>query len=140
MFNIWMAHFPNSDTSTMIDWNLLKIPLAVFIGGGLGSVARWGVSHLLGDYSWAKPFPWPTFLINVLGSLILGILAVVTEHRPGWYALLGLGFCGGFTTFSTFSVETVRLLEKSPMAAVGYAVASVLSGVFGAWLGLKFFR
>ena len=125
----------------MPEWTALKYPLAVFLGGGLGAVARWGVNRSFAGSAWAEPFPWPTFLINVLGSFFLGILAVVARDRPGWYALLGTGFCGGFTTFSTFSVELLKLLDDDrPAAAAGYAFGSVLAALLGAWLGVRLLK
>ena len=93
----------------MPDWSLpFCHPALVFFGGGAGAVCRFLIGRWL-----AVPggFPWATFGINVAGSFFLGLLAVLCKDRPGLLALLGAGFCGGFTTFSTFSLETLRMLE-----------------------------
>jgi protein CrcB len=82
-----------------------------------------------------------TFAINAAGSFVLGMVAVLCHNRPGWFLLLGTGFCGGFTTFSTFSVEALSLFEKDrPGAAIGYMIGSVVAGILGAWAGLKLAR
>ncbi len=115
--------------------------LIVMVGGGLGANARYWLGVGFKDRGWTDHFPWHTFGINVVGSFVLGLVAVAYGHRPAWYHLLGVGLCGGFTTFSTFSVETLLLLEKNRgLAAAGYAVGSVLAGLFGAWCGMKLAR
>ena len=120
----------------MPDWLLpFRDPLLAFLGGGTGTVARFQIGRWL-----AVPggFPWATFGINVVGSFLLGLLVILLKDRPGWLVLLGAGFCGGFTTFSAFSVETLRLLEAEEYAgAGGYVLGSVVAGVAGAWLGLQ---
>ena len=121
----------------MPDW------LVVVLGGGAGALARYAVGH------WASArypqalldFPWHTFGINVLGSFVLGLVAVWCRDRPTWFLLLGTGFCGGFTTFSTFSVELLTLLEKDrPAAAAAYAGGSVAAGLLGAALAVRLAR
>lgn len=117
----------------MPDW---KYPVLVFVGGGVGSTVRYLLGRWVADASWAKEFPWVTFAINAVGSFALGVLAVACANRPGWRALLGVGVCGGFTTFSTFSVETLHLIQAGrPWAAGGYVGGSVLAGLAGAWAG-----
>ncbi|MGL6076375.1 MAG: fluoride efflux transporter CrcB [Fimbriiglobus sp.] len=114
---------------TLTEW------LCVFAGGGTGAIFRAWVSRWL-----AQPdgFPWATLAINVLGSAFLGVLTVLCKDRPTWFLLLGTGFCGGFTTFSTFSVELVRLLESGHwLSALGYAGGSVLAGVLAAYVAIK---
>lgn len=84
-------------------------------------------------------FPWGTFTVNVVGSLLLGIVMAATRD-PAWRSLLAVGFCGGLTTYSTFSFETLRLVEDG---STGYAAANVLGSVaagvvavaLGLWLG-----
>jgi len=118
----------------MPDW------LAVLLGGGAGALARYAVGH------WASvrypdallSFPWHTFGINVVGSFVLGLVAVWCKERPTWFFLVGTGVCGGFTTFSTFSLETLELIQEGrPWTAAAYACGSVVAGVLGAWLALK---
>src|SRR5215208_6324214 len=89
------------------------IPLLVFIGAGLGGVARYGIATLI-HHDGATVFPWSTLIVNVTGSLVLGFLYVLVEGNaasPQWRALLGIGFCGGYTTFSAFSYESLRLVQ-----------------------------
>ncbi|MCB0519708.1 MAG: fluoride efflux transporter CrcB [Lewinellaceae bacterium] len=85
--------------------------ILVFIGGGLGSICRFGIGHLLAGYRFQ--YPWATFAANVVSCFILGILfALSTKGRiSGQMAvMLMAGFCGGFSTFSTFTNETFQLL------------------------------
>ena len=105
----------------------------ISVGGALGAVLRYGVGQLLGKTS----FPWATLLVNALGSGILGAVVFgVTD--TGTLLLVSVGFCGAFTTFSSFSFETVRLWERGEplqagLNAGGNLVVSLLA--FGtAWL------
>jgi CrcB protein len=123
---------------TLGDVLTFKSVLLLSAGGATGTVLRYAVAEWFKLREWVEHFPWHTFTINVLGSFVLGVFAVICSQRPGWLLLLGTGFCGGFTTFSTFSVETLVLLEKDrPAAAAGYAIGSVVAGLFGAWAGVK---
>lgn len=114
---------------------------AVAVGGVVGSLARLGLSVAVPHPS-AGAWPWATFATNLLGCLLLGVLLDWVDHRaPEWKALhprrtrllrplLASGVLGGFTTFSTFSVETYGLLDAGALGAgVGYAVSSVVLGV-----------
>jgi len=94
--------------------------------------------HTGRQQGWSNYFPWPTLSINVLGSFALGVLAVLCRERPAALLLLGTGVCGGFTTFSTFSLEAIVLIqEKRWLAVAGYATGSVVAAVLGAMAGLK---
>lgn len=102
--------------------------LFLAIGGAFGAIAR----HQTGAFILAHnkhKFPLGTFLINIMGSMILGILCGL--HLSGnSYSLLGDGFCGAFTTFSTFSVETVQLIRgRSRKKAAAFIVLSVAIGI-----------
>jgi CrcB protein len=118
----------------------------IFLGAALGTTAR---SLLEGAFP-AGPgaFPWTTLWINVCGSLLLGMLleAIAESGRDaGWRRGLrlglGTGVLGGFTTYSTFSVETVLLLRSGHwLLALGYALASVVPGVLAAMLGVRLVR
>ncbi len=113
--------------------------LFVFLGGGLGSICRFGLGHLTAGYRWQ--FPWATFAANVLACLLLG--ALVSLNMKGRLSgqlpvLLMAGFCGGFSTFSTFSNETVQMLLAEQWAkAVVYVLTSVLLCLVAVYIGLK---
>jgi CrcB protein len=104
----------------------------VLLGGAIGAPMRY-LTDLFIQSRHDSVFPWGTFTVNILGSLILGITAaLVTElGPPAWVlAFIGTGFCGALTTFSTFGFETVRLLEEgSVLTAVANCVASLVVGL-----------
>jgi len=113
--------------------------IAVFVGGGLGSLARYLFYLYL-----SKPtdiFPWPTFMANLFSSLILGvILASMAQADKSnlWYLLLATGFCGGFSTFSTFSAENFQLfLSGSPGMALLNIFANVVVCLLAIWIGFR---
>lgn len=110
-------------------------------GGAAGSMARYGVSYIISKYV-DHPFPFATLAINVVGSLIIGLLfGVLSRHQmqQGTYLLLASGFCGGFTTFSTFALENVNLMQKGQsFTALLYIGISIILGLMlckvGIWL------
>ena len=120
--------------------------LAVAVGGAVGSVVRFGLAVWFKERGWSATFPWGTFVINVTGSFLLAVFAVwlverAAPAREEWVLLLGTGFCGGYTTFSTFSVETQRLLHEGRHgAALAYAAGSVVGGLVAAWVGFVIAR
>lgn len=110
--------------------------LAVAVGGVLGASARWAVFEADGE---PVGFPWSVLAVNVVGSLLLGI-ALARAHRapsPTWWRDgVGIGFCGGLTTFSTFAVEAAVLVRDGRSAlAAGYVVASVLAALVAVTIG-----
>lgn len=112
--------------------------LAIFIGGGLGSVSRYFVGILLKMHD--LNFPIATFSVNILGSLILGFVAAYFWNKAPMHDTLRLaitvGFCGGLTTFSTFSWETFDLIKQGEFLLAGlYAVVSVLTCILAVSLG-----
>ena len=119
----------------------MPLVLAIAIGGAAGSVARWAVGTLASP---GATFPWATLAVNVGGSLLLGVLlgASLLATAPAELRLaLTVGFCGGFTTFSTFSAETVRLLLDGAWVKAGaYVAASVLLSVAAAAAGIALGR
>lgn len=114
--------------------------LLVAVGGAAGSVARYGVG--LAAARWfGLAFPWGTLFVNVLGGLLIGLLvARVGPLNEDMRLLLGVGALGGFTTFSTFSLESVRLFETNIGGALLYVAASVVLSVGACWLGLMLGR
>lgn len=113
----------------------MKIYSAVFIGGALGACLRYGLTLWIHT----GQFPASTWLENAAGSLLLGILTgfyMIGAKRPLLSAFLGTGFCGGFTTMSTFSKETVMLLQGQPSLALLYVAASLISGIIIALIGV----
>lgn len=103
----------------------------VFVGCGLGGVTRYALS-LAFQHTDRQGFPWSTFLANTAGCLLIGILLGILSKNPsrGLYCLCVTGFCGGFTTFSTFSNEALQLLRQGNTAvAVTYVVLSLVVGL-----------
>ena len=109
--------------------------LAVGLGGALGAMGRYGISLL----PLKSAFPWLTLLTNVLGALVIVVVVGVTADNaasPNTVLFWKTGVCGGFTTFSTFSLETLRLLEGGQTGAgLLYAGASVVLCVAGVYIG-----
>jgi fluoride exporter len=117
--------------------------LLVALGGAVGAATRYGVSLAFG--SRAEAWPWATFSINVVGSLLIGVLAGWLSARADggepWRLLLGVGVLGGFTTFSAYSLETLRLLERQNyMGAASYSVGSVIAGLAAVAIGIAIAR
>ena len=114
------------------------IILAVLAGGMIGAPARYLADRLV-QARHDSVFPWGTFIVNMTGSAVLGFLLGAERHLglpPGLFALLGTGFCGGLTTFSTFGYETLRLLEDGAIGEAGVnVIGSLAVGVLLAWLG-----
>lgn len=114
--------------------------LLVALGGALGSVARYGVG--VAAARWAgQGFPWGTLVVNALGGVAMGLLAARAGPANDTLRLLfGVGVLGGFTTFSAFSLETVRLAEHRPDMAFLYVAASLALSIGGCWLGMNLVR
>lgn len=114
--------------------------LAIAAGGAVGAVMRFWVST--GVYGWlGRDFPYGTLAVNLIGSLLMGLLAVLLIERlslaPEWRAVVLIGFLGSFTTFSTFSVETLGLIETGAyIKALLNAVLSVSLCLAAAWGGM----
>jgi CrcB protein len=114
--------------------------LLVGAGGALGAMARFGLGGLIGTPAGA--FPVATFAINIIGSVLMGLLVgTLARLTPEWGAtarlFLAVGVLGGFTTFSSFSLEAVSLIEKGEIAlAVAYSVGTVILSLSGFGAGL----
>ena len=114
--------------------------LLVGIGGFVGSIARYLVAvFFAGQLSSA--FPFATFAVNVVGCFLIGILFALSDRgnilTPEWRIFLTTGFCGGFTTFSTFSYESIRLLQDGEFLYLAFNVLfSVVAGIAATYLGI----
>ncbi|GLG00165.1 hypothetical protein Alches_02040 [Alicyclobacillus hesperidum subsp. aegles] len=103
-------------------------------GSAFGALARYEVGRLVGGYA-RSAFPWGTWLINMLGTALLGIFAgLFAVTAPSLFIVLGAGFCGGFTTFSALSVDTITLFRTNRMLSLVYLVSSLGLGLVVAWL------
>lgn len=116
----------------------MKQILIVFIGGGLGSALRFVIAKFINT---PTGFPYGTFLVNVLGSLLLGLVlgyALKNDSiSSGTTLLLATGFCGGFTTFSTFMYENQAFLKSGDFALFAlYTIASFALGLLAVFFGL----
>ena len=116
----------------------------VALGGAIGSVLRYQagrlLTHLLGP-AVVTAFPWATLTVNVLGSLVMGLLAGALARYGGagehWRLFVGVGILGGFTTFSSFSLELMLLIERGqPAQAFIYGAVSLLAGLSALYIGL----
>ncbi|HLI97913.1 MAG TPA: fluoride efflux transporter CrcB [Candidatus Baltobacteraceae bacterium] len=125
-----------------IGWQSL---LAVLVGGGIGSVIRYTVTFAI-TQRFGAGFPLWTFIINITGSLIIGIVAEITQTRVfAGSALLRLflmtGVLGGYTTFSTFSLDALTLMrEGDQLLAFAYVAGSVVLGIAAAFGGVALVR
>jgi len=118
--------------------------LLVGIGGGLGSMGRYLLQKWIGGLV-SHPFPIGTFLVNISGSLLIGIFygLALKGSLPGqdWKLFLTTGICGGFTTFSAFALENVQLLKTGNFLIAGlYIGASVLLGIAAVFGGMALCR
>jgi CrcB protein len=104
---------------------------AIFLGGAIGSVLRVLLAQTVS--SGVATWPWATFIVNISGCFALGLIATHLRERPPesphWHPLLGTGFCGAYTTFSTMQLELLRMIDDDRLAlAFRYALTSVLVG------------
>ncbi|MCQ4320339.1 fluoride efflux transporter CrcB [Stutzerimonas stutzeri] len=123
---------------------MIRTVLAVAAGGVVGTLIRFGVSTWV-SAQWPRYFFFATLAVNLLGCLLIGYLYASFLHRPElspeMRSGLIVGFLGALTTFSSFSLDGLRLLESGqPATAFGYLGASVLGGLLAAWLGLTLGR
>ena len=114
--------------------------LAVAFGGALGAMSRYWVYNNYAHLD--NCFPWATLTVNILGSFLIGIAFILITERmdmgPYWRAIVTVGFLGAFTTFSTFSIDVVGLIEQGQFSsAIIYVLSSVVVCIIAAWLGLS---
>ena len=116
----------------------MKQLLLVFVGGGFGSALRYVIGKYLNN---TEGFPWGTFTVNILGSLLIGIIlgfaAKNNTLSQNETLLLATGFCGGFTTFSAFAYENQAFLKSGDFTSFAmYTIASFVVGFLAVFLGL----
>lgn len=119
--------------------------LLVAIGGAIGSASRYGAGVFIGRL-WGSSFPFATMLVNIAGSLLMGLLiGLLARTLPSWQEdarlFLAVGVLGGFTTFSSFSLDTVALIERGELGqAAIYVIVSVLISIAALFAGLALMR
>jgi fluoride exporter len=115
----------------------------VLAGGGVGSLTRYLAGQVVNEHYDGR-FPLATFLINVTGSFIIGLMLVLLDREdllhPNLRPLIVTGFLGGYTTFSTFEWEILALGRSTPPMALIYGVSSVLVGLIACWAGASIGR
>ena len=118
----------------------MKQLLIVFIGGGLGTIMRFLIGKLI-PYS-GKGFPWNTFCANLLGCLLIGLLTGYlmrnsSENQSSLILFSTIGFCGGFTTFSSFANENLSFIRSGDYAILlSYSLLSISTGILMVYLGI----
>ena len=117
---------------------MLKNLLLVGLGGSIGSVLRFMIWHFFKS----PDFPFSTLLVNIAGSLVIGIIIGLSLKDAGfsnnWKLFLATGICGGFTTFSAFSIENLQMLQHGKyLLSLLYISASIILGIAAVWLGFK---
>lgn len=112
---------------------MIRSLLLVGAGGALGSIARYAVSMLFAHYAICSH--WATMLVNIIGSFLIGLLIPLLSNGAHLFAVVG--FCGGFTTFSTFSSQAVQLFQQGErLTAAAYVAASVVVSILMVLLGM----
>jgi fluoride exporter len=113
----------------------------VALGSAVGGVTRYWASGIVANRI-GQSFPWDTLFVNITGSFVIGFLATMTEPEGRWLIgpharnLFMIGFCGGYTTFSSFSLQTLNLLqEREWLYAFGNAILSLALCLVSVWLG-----
>jgi len=113
----------------------------IFLGGGVGTLARFGMSGLAARW-WGETFPWGTIIVNVTGSFVIGFFATLTDTEgrllvnPTARQFVMIGLCGGYTTFSSFSLQTLSLVREGEwLHAGGNVMLSVALCLVAVWLG-----
>jgi len=120
----------------------VPVALGIAVGGALGALARYGLDEWIGRRT--GPFPWGILVVNVTGAFLVGVAVEALEPRfeAGWVRpAVVTGFLGAYTTFSTLSLDTYRLLERGELdQALLNMVATVVLGLLAVWAGVKIGR
>ncbi len=120
---------------------MIKSLIMVGLGGAAGSMLRY-LSQRWVHQLYPHPFPWGTMLVNITGCFLIGVFYSLSERSnvltPEWRLLLTTGFCGGFTTFSAFTLEGMDLLKENRIGLLlAYIAASVLIGLVATYIGIR---
>lgn len=123
---------------------MIKNILLVGLGGGIGSIARYLCQRWFAE-AYSHPIPWVTFLVNVTGCLAIGIFWGLSfksfASNEHWKLFLMTGLCGGFTTFSAFTLEGIGLIKEQRLGLFFlYAAASLVLGLFATYIGMRITR
>ena len=123
---------------------MIKNILLVGLGGGIGSVVRYLCQKWFNE-NYPHPFPWGTFTVNLVGCFLIGLIYAASEKStvlsPQVRLLLITGFCGGFTTFSTFAFENMNLLRSGDISYFFlYTIGSVVLGISGVFAGVAIMK
>jgi CrcB protein len=123
---------------------MIRLFLLAGLGGGLGSMARYYVQRWFANYH-PTQFPWGTFAVNIAGCLLIGIFWGLSikgfDQNENWKVFLMTGICGGFTTFSAFTMEGIGLIREQKMGLfIAYIGASVILGLLASFAGMKLVR
>jgi CrcB protein len=114
--------------------------IGIAFAGALGALARYGLEGIV-SRRWGSAFPWGTFVVNVTGTFLLGVLFTLLTERwmsPPWFrSALTIGFLGAYTTFSTLSLETFRLIEDGAYALAGLnSLGNLVGGLVAVYAGV----
>src|ERR1700733_6968142 len=120
---------------------MMKGILYVGLGGGIGSICRYLVQRFA-LFVYPAAFPWGTFAVNIIGCFAIGLFWGITfksfEENETWKLLLMTGLCGGFTTFSAFTLDSIGLLREQRLLLFAlYVIASVVLGLLATYAGMK---
>jgi CrcB protein len=123
---------------------MFRLLILVGIGGFIGSIARYLLSNFVGNFLSAT-FPYGTLAVNIIGCFFIGVIYALFDRgnmmAPEWRILLATGFCGGFTTFSTFSYESIKLIEDGEFFNLSLNIAaSVILGFAATYFGMQIIK